>query len=872
MHANTVPSRKHFLPTTLLLAGLSAGLGAPQLAAQTPSKPGAPAATSRAELEATGRAPARVVRLTGRVLDAETGQALAARVYLEAADGRWEYVESLAPGGAAVRYDKAARANPNSIERHTSVSAHPFTAELPPGRYRLLVERGKEYFPATNSVVLDAEPVEVRVPLRRWIDLAARGWYSGDTHVHRTFEELPTVMLAEDLNVAFPLSYWVTRAFTAPSAGDKNLGGVVPSALVEVDRTHVFWPRNTEYEIFSTGGRSHTLGAVFVLGHTSVFTQGVPPLRTVAERAQAEGALLDLDKHNWPWTMALPPVMGVQLYELANNHLWRTEFAFTNWGTPAPPHLNPPYGGQSADERGWIHYTLGNYYALLNAGFPLRPTAGTANGVHPVPLGFGRVYVHLPDGFDYEAWKRGLDAGRSFVTTGPMLFAQVNGRDPGARFQAQTGATFQLTGTVVSEQPLTFAELVHNGVPVQLLRTQNRRTPAGACENTLSAELTLAESGWLAVRCWEDRPDDRVRYAHTAPWHVEIPGKPLLAPAEDRAFLVGRMRDEIQRSRALLPPEALAEYEQALAAYDQVPVRDDSAVLRANHRAPTNDADLRYWLENMVWHHRYTPAEVRAATGLTLAEVDAALERFHIGPATRPSFTGATVRVLPYPGGRHPRSGFLDGALEPQRETKLSVFTPWDDASYVVVDVPEAVWSNLGLTYLAHTHVPTVWTAQQVTLPRLEWNRRTDGALDFERLLPNGIAFGAQAVPGREGVRFELWLRNGTAQTLTGLRIQNCVMLKGAAGFNAQTSQNKLLNTPFAAVRSEDGRRWIITAWEQCDHTWANPPVPCLHSDPKFPDCAPGQTQRLRGWLWFYQGVEIEAELRRLAALAGLTV
>jgi hypothetical protein len=34
-------------------------------------------------------------------------------------------------------------------------------------------------------------------------------------------------------------------------------------------------------------------------------------------------------------------------------------------------------------------------------------------------------------------------------------------------------------------------------------------------------------------------------------------------------------------------------------------------------------------------------------------------------------------RVLPYPGGRHPRVGFLDGAIDPQRGTKASVFAPW---------------------------------------------------------------------------------------------------------------------------------------------------------------------------------------------------
>ena len=49
-------------------------------------------------------------------------------------------------------------------------------------------------------------------------------------------------------------------------------------------------------------------------------------------------------------------------------------------------------------ERGWIEFGFQNYYALLDCGFRIRPTAGTASGVHPVPLGFGRVYVHLDPG------------------------------------------------------------------------------------------------------------------------------------------------------------------------------------------------------------------------------------------------------------------------------------------------------------------------------------------------------------------------------------------------------------------------------------------------------------------------------------------
>jgi len=284
-----------------------------------------------------------------------------------------------------------------------------------------------------------------------------------------------------------------------------------------------------------------------------------------------------------------------------------------------------------------------------------------------------------------------------------------------------------------------------------------------------------------------------------------------------------------------------------------------------NARPPRDEAELKYWLENMVWHHRFTPAEIISATGLEPEAISLALRKFQITPEHRPTRPANTpLLVLPYPGGRHPRIGFLDGAIDPQRETKISVFTPWDPSSYVVVDVPEAIWSNLGLTYLAHTHIPTVFDRQGIKLPSLEWNRRTNGTLDLERRLPNGISYLAKVIPGTDAVRMELWLTNGTASTLSDLRVQTCVMLKSATGFATLTNANKVFTKPYVACKSDDGQRWIITAWDPCHRPWGNPPVPCLHSDPKFPDCAPGESRRLRGWLSFYQGTNIQAEIDRI--------
>lgn len=294
-------------------------------------------------------------------------------------------------------------------------------------------------------------------------------------------------------------------------------------------------------------------------------------------------------------------------------------------------------------------------------------------------------------------------------------------------------------------------------------------------------------------------------------------------------------------------------------------LRRELALQLTAFRETGTEVDLRYWLENMVVDHGYTPEEISDATGLTLDAISEAIRRFDLaGKTPSPRQPGEPLRIRPYPGGRHPRLGFLEGAVRPQRETKFSVFTPWDRSSYVVVDVPEAIFSNLGLLYLAHTHVPTIWDPQGITLPRLEWNRHADGSLDIERTLPNRISFGARVAPTASGVRMELWLRNDTEQPLTGLRVQNCVMLARAPEFAGQTSDNKRFRSPYAAVRSEDGRRWMITGWEPNQRCWGNERCPCVHSDPQFPDCPPGATVRLRGWLSFYEGQDIEAELKRL--------
>jgi len=508
------------------------------------------------------------VLLRGEIRDARTGERLAARLYIRSQQGEWHWAQSAAPDGSAVEYRK--QRSDTSQEMHTTLSAHPFLVHLPPGAYTLTAERGKEYLPVSKHVTVAASPAHVTLELQRWIDMASRGWYSGETHVHRSLQELPNVVLAEDLNVALPLTNWVTRANTPPSRGDKNESTVIKPEVIDVDATHVIYPLNTEYEIFSVRNQRHTLGAVFILNHKKPLNQGVPPVGPIAVEARRQGALLDLDKHSWPWSLMLVPVMHVDLFELANNHMWRTNFFFRRWTIETIAdymRIETDAGGMS--ERGWIDFGFQTYYALLNCGFRMMPTAGTASGVHPVPLGFSRVYVQLPEGFSYEAWMRGLAAGRSFVTTGPALFVTFNGMPPGHVFQHASDQPdgCRIRGTAESATALDRIEVIANGDVVATIQPENIETDSGGYRSAIDANLPIRGSTWFAVRCFQRTEQDRWRFAHSAPTFFIVPGQPLRPRRVEVEYLIERMQEEIARNTDILQPASLDEYRMALKIY-----------------------------------------------------------------------------------------------------------------------------------------------------------------------------------------------------------------------------------------------------------------------------------------------------------------
>jgi virulence-associated protein VagC len=518
----------------------------------------------------TAMAESRPVRGTANV---------ACRLYIQDESGKCFFARSASPQGTAVVYD--IKRSPTSHEQHTTLSAHPFIADLPPGKYTFMAERGKEYSGGIAAVTVPetGDVPEVKLSLTPWIEMHKQHWYSGDTHVHRKLEDLPNLLDAEDLHVALPLTYWVRGAYESPAqtpvGGHPEPKPIVVHSQLPHGAVRVIWPINTEYELFTVKGKSHPEGAVFVLNHKRPLQPAAPPVAPVAQAARDEGALLDLDKHSWNWSMMIVPLMNADLFELANNHVWRTEFLFKNWTIDmVPKDWEIETGTDGYTEQGWIDWGFKTYYALLNCGFRMRPTGGTGSGVHPVPLGFGRVYVECPEGFSYDAWIKGLDAGRSFVTTGPMLRATFDGQPLGTVFRDAKPHAVHIVGAAMSLRALNRIEIMLNGEIARVIEPQNQPSPelkAGAMVTAIDEQLPIKHSSWIALRCFERRKGagERSFYAHTAPVHYEIDG-PVRPRQREVDYFIHRMEQEIARNRGVLANTEVAEYEQALAVYREI--------------------------------------------------------------------------------------------------------------------------------------------------------------------------------------------------------------------------------------------------------------------------------------------------------------
>lgn len=373
--------------------------------------------------------------------------------------------------------------------------------DLAPGNYRYEIERGPEYAHTTGTLaVAESGAQTVTNRLRRLVNLSREGWWSGEVHVHRPVADIELLMQAEDLHVAPVITWWNNRNpwTNAPPA----------NPLVRFDGDRFYHLMGGEDE--RGGGALLYFNLNRPLDITGAAREYPSPMKFLAEARRRPGVWVDIEKPFWydaPVWLASGKVDSVGI---AHNHMHRSG-ALTNeaWGRPRDRQRLPGPQGNG-------NWTQEIYYHILNCGLRLPPSAGSASGVLPNPVGYNRAYVHLEGDLTYEKWWDGLKAGRVFVSNGPLLRCRANGRLPGHVFKAPAGQALEinLEAALDSRDPVSSLEIIQNG---RVART----VPYSEWKRTGSfGVLRFNESGWFLVRAIADVPGT-FRFASTGPFYVE---------------------------------------------------------------------------------------------------------------------------------------------------------------------------------------------------------------------------------------------------------------------------------------------------------------------------------------------------------------
>ena len=427
--------------------------------------------------------------LSVRTLDGTTGAEMAARIHLRAADGRF-----YAPPDAYARLGGA--------NEHAFHQAGSFRLEVPVGSLAIEAVRGFEYEPVTANVEITAGDVtELALRMPRITDMAAKGWYSGSTHVH--------------MNYAGNLHNTLENLMFMSDAEDQD---VVLEQVANKDN------RILDYQHFVPGGGAHPLSAeerLLVVGQ-----EYRPPFYGHVFYFGLEEHLIS------PYTTGYEGT-GIESLYPSNTDMFRkakaqgatTGYVHAFFGEADP--LVAPDGspGSLGGAKGYmVDAALGTtdavewssasragffpWYATLNNGLRVAAVGGEdsiSNMQRSKLVGSVRTYVHTGErGLDLDAFLAGIREGRAFVSCGPVLDFRVNGRIPGDDVQLPAaGGDVEWTAWVRSPTPLERVWIVSGGEDVAEVPLSDDRRSVGA-----SGSLRMDDSGWLLLRA-EGSPEER---------------------------------------------------------------------------------------------------------------------------------------------------------------------------------------------------------------------------------------------------------------------------------------------------------------------------------------------------------------------------
>jgi hypothetical protein len=451
---------------------------------------------------------------------------------------------------------------------------------LPDGKYTIEFTRGPESLAENRTVTVTPATKEIAFQVKRWIDPAATGWWSGDHHIHAAGcahytnpsegVHAPDMALhcrGEDLKVGANLTWgpcfdYQKQFFT----GKEDKVSKRPYIL--------------RYDVEVSGFGSHQSGHLCLLRLKDQMYPG------------GDSSL------HWP-------TLGLNTLRWAKKQGAVVGPAHSGWGLKLPDNALPNYNVPPFDAIGACEYImdvthdvegpdgkpvpavdfistvdtpaiweLNIWYHTLNAGFRTRISGETDFPcIYGERVGLGRSYVKLDGPLEYDAWCEGIRKGRCYVSDGRahLMDFKVDGLGVGEtrpndldarktlatlgpselRFDApkKVAVTVRAAallpekpdpklrglGTVTGawgkadEKPFWHVERARvpgtREVPVELLvngePVAKQMLVADGTARDLTFEANIEKSSWVAIRI--------LAASHTNPVFIEVAGKPIRA-------------------------------------------------------------------------------------------------------------------------------------------------------------------------------------------------------------------------------------------------------------------------------------------------------------------------------------------------------
>jgi hypothetical protein len=173
------------------------------------------------------------------------------------------------------------------------------------------------------------------------------------------------------------------------------------------------------------------------------------------------------------------------------------------------------------------------YYHILNCGLRIPPAAGSGSGTNDNPVGTNRVYVYCGQEFSHDGWWDGLEAGRVFVTNGPLLRPTVEGHPPGYVFRLDEGRsiTLEIALDLATRVPVEYLQIVKNGVVESEVRLADWTKQKGRLP-----PIHFDASGWFLVRAVTTN-QRTYQFASSGPYYVEQGSQPRVSRRSVQFFL-----------------------------------------------------------------------------------------------------------------------------------------------------------------------------------------------------------------------------------------------------------------------------------------------------------------------------------------------